>query len=278
MGIMLFDLPFYYLVTMAFLFGIIIGSFLNVYIYRFNTGKSLSGHSHCMSCARPLSWYDLFPLLSYLFLWGRCRQCSARIPSRYFWVELLTGVAFVVVITTVANPVLWIPLILFMSVLVVVAVYDMYHMIIPDSLVLALSALALGLVGYEFALTHSWFLIAGAGLAAGISFLFFGGLWLYSKGRWLGFGDAKLAIPLGALVGIGGVFSFIVLSFWIGAIISLTLIGWQKYLSRGQRHLRFMNAPLTIQSEVPFAPFLILGFLTVYFGGVDVLSFFTYAL
>ncbi len=272
----MFALPFSYTLIMAFLFGIIIGSFLNVYIYRFHTGKSLSGNSHCMSCAQTLNWYDLFPLLSYLYLCGRCRQCSARIPSRYFWVELVTGLLFVLVIAVVTNPLLWLPLLFMVSLLVIIAVYDIYHMIIPNELVIALSAAVLVVVGYNLGADWSWWNLGSTVISGGIGFSFFAGLWAYSKGRWLGFGDAKLAAPLGALVGLSGIFSMIVLSFWIGAGISLCLIFWQRYLSRGQRHLRFMNTPLTIQSEVPFAPFLILGFLAVYFGGVDVLTLFQY--
>lgn len=188
----------------------------------------------------------------------------------------MTGLLFVLVVYTVPNPLIWLPLFFLVSVLVVIAVYDIYHMIIPDGLVVTLGASALVLTGYNFGLDLSWWNLGADVLSGLIAFSFFAGLWVYSKGRWLGFGDAKLAAPLGLLVGLSGVFSMIVLSFWIGAFISLTLIGWQKYMKRGQRHLRFMNTPLTIQSEVPFAPFLILGFLTVYFGGVDVLELIQY--
>jgi len=90
------DLPTSFLLIIAFGFGIIIGSFLNVYLYRFHTGKSLSGSSHCLSCATPLKFYELVPLFSYLFLRGRCRTCSSLVPSRYFLVELLTGILFVI--------------------------------------------------------------------------------------------------------------------------------------------------------------------------------------
>ena len=84
-------LPFSVLTLYAFVFGVIIGSFLNVYIYRFHTGKSLSGHSHCLSCGTPLKPYELIPLLSYVFLRGRCRTCGCKIPARYFLVELTAG-------------------------------------------------------------------------------------------------------------------------------------------------------------------------------------------
>ena len=269
-------IPFYLFVIYGFVFGVIIGSFLNVYLYRFHTGKSLAGGSHCLSCTTPLRWFDLFPLISYLVLRGRCRCCGARIPSRYFWVELITGLLFVAVISTSSSVLLW-PINLFlMSVLIVVAVYDFYHFVIPDEFVYTLSALAIILAGLEWYNTHDWMSLAWSALATLLAFSFFASLWAYSKGRWLGFGDAKLAIPLGFMVGIGGVFSMLVLAFWIGTIISIGIIAGQKIAIRGQLHLRFMATPLTIKSEVPFAPFLILGFLAVYLFDIDVLQLFAY--
>lgn len=273
------DLPGYVIPTLVFLFGVIIGSFLNVYIYRFHTGKSLAGSSHCLSCQSPLSWYELFPLVSYLGLWGRCLSCSARIPSRYFWVELATALSFLAVSLLVTDVLLWPLLFFLMALLVVVSVYDLYHFVIPNAFVWALSVVAVIHTGYQLYLQFDLWLLLGNLLAAGIGFLFFASLWWYSKGVWMGFGDAKLAIPLAALVGIGGVFSLLVLSFWLGAIISLLFMVYQYVRAkRGQLRLCFSSQPLTIKSEVPFAPFMILSFVAVYLGGFDVLTLFSYVL
>lgn len=273
----LLEIPLCWWIGNAFVFGVVIGSFLNVYLYRFHTGKSLMGGSHCMSCAQPLRWYDLFPLLSYLGLRGRCRNCSAYIPARYFWVELLTGVLFVVVVYFVQDVLLWPVLFFLVVMLVLILVYDIMHMIIPDGFVYILGAIAVVLLAYNFfqelltLVEVAYHVLAGI-LAGG----FFYSLWRYSEGRWLGLGDAKLALPLGVMVGMGGVFSMIVLSFWIGAIIALTLLGYERFKKRGQLHLPFISNRLTMKSEVPFAPFLILGFLIVFFGQIDVLNFFTW--
>ena len=269
----LFTLPFGYQVTLAFFFGVIIGSFLNVVIYRLHTNKSLSGRSHCLSCGHSLAWYDLVPLLSYIQLWGRCRYCSARITSRYFLVELLTGLLFVSVLFQSAT----LPEVLFwwvvLAVLVVVLVYDLLHLIIPDRLVVILLTLALGWAGYTHLYPeHVWidfWLDLGASLLGASAF---GLLWFISRGRWIGLGDAKLAFPLGMLLGAGSVFSLLVLSFWIGAVISVGILSAQYVLKRGQTHLRFLSRPLTIKSEVPFAPFLIAAFVAVYWFELDVLS------
>lgn len=265
-------LPLAWQLVLAFFFGVIIGSFLNVVIYRLHTNKSISGRSHCLSCGHSLAWYDLVPLLSYLSLRGRCRYCGARITPRYFLVELLTGVLFVSVIlgeTSLHETLFWW---LVMAVLVVVLVYDLLHLIIPDRAVIVLLILALVWLGYQHFYLDKLVLdvvFDTIGALAGASSLAF--LWIVSRGRWIGLGDAKLAVPLGLLVGAGSVFSLLVLSFWVGAVISIGILSAQYLLKRGQRHLHFLRQPLTIKSEVPFAPFLIIAFLLIYWFDLDVL-------
>ncbi len=271
-------LPPLFISLVAFGFGVIIGSFLNVFIYRFHTGKSLTGSSHCLSCRTPLKVLDLFPLLSYVGLRGRCRSCHASISSRYFWVELVTGLLFVTVVHVVLPLQLWPVVLVLMATLVVVAVYDLAHFIIPDAFVLFLSFLALVYAGLMSYFTGDYIILLWNVLASVIAFSFFAGLWWYSAGKWIGFGDAKLAIPLAFMVGIGGMFSMLTLAFWSGTIISLTLVAWQRYGKGGQLGYRFLGPPFTIKSEVPFAPFLILGFLIVFLFRVDVLRWFSYAL
>lgn len=256
--------------------GVIIGSFLNVYIYRFHTGKSLAGSSHCLSCGISLRWYDLFPLLSYMWLRGRCRACGCGIPARYFLVELSTGLLFVGALWLTTDLVLlfwywWV-----FSVLVVITVYDLYHYIIPDKLTIILISLMVVKIIYEFFVYDTAFGAIGTKFyTAFIGSGFFFVLWWYSKGRWLGFGDVKLALPLGLLVGPKYVFSFVVLSFWIGAGVSLLLIAW-GWLNRGKAHLHLSAKALTIKSAVPFAPFLIAGSLVVLFTKFNVLALFSF--
>ena len=271
-------MPPLFISLVAFGFGVIIGSFLNVYIYRFHTGKSLAGSSHCLSCRKPLKFYDLFPLVSYIGLGGRCRNCQAIIPSRYFWVELVTGILFVLVVMNVVLVTLWPVVLIIMATLVVVAVYDLAHFIIPDTFVVFLSVLAIVYTAQVAYLQGDYMSLVWNVLASAIAFSLFAGLWWYSSGRWIGFGDAKLAIPLAFIVGVAGVFSMLTLAFWLGTIISLALLLWQRYGKRGQLGYRFTGRPLTIKSEVPFAPFLILGFLIVFLFRVDVLLWFSYAL
>jgi leader peptidase (prepilin peptidase)/N-methyltransferase len=270
-------LPDWYIILNLFIFGLIIGSFLNVFIYRLHTGKSLAGSSHCMSCGTRLRWYELVPLFSFLALRGRCRTCDSKITPRYFLVELVTGFLFAgtfLITTDVIALSLWLVV---MSVLVVVTVYDLQHFIIPDSLTIALTALAISLIAYRYFLVQTDLLdlllttFLFPLLASAFLFL----LWFISKGTWLGFGDVKLIFPLGLLVGPASVFSLVVLSFWVGAVISLIIIAYNKY-GRGKEHLHLISQQLTMKSEVPFAPFLVVSCLIILFTGFNVLELFTF--
>jgi len=274
--IVFLSLPVWQLAAIAFGFGVIIGSFLNVYIYRFHTGKSLGGSSHCLSCATPLRWFELFPLVSYMALRGRCRSCGCHIPSRYFVVELLTGLLFVAAVFSATSFLELLLLWFVVSVLVVITVYDVQHFIIPDELTVVLFGAVCALLAL-----HVWdgYLWQRVGLdvvaaLAGAAFFYF--LWFVSKGQWMGFGDVKLAVPLGLLVGASSVFSFVVTAFWVGTAISLGIIAWQYIQIRGKPALQSPGQQLTIKSAVPFAPFLIAGSLVVYFTHFNVLSLFSF--
>lgn len=261
-------LPLWYQYGVVFVFGLLIGSFLNVVVSRFNTGRSLSGHSHCMSCGKRLGWIELVPLLSYLVQRGRCRGCSSRVPTRYLWGELLTAIVFTLVYATTTDPTFIGLSFLLVALLIVIFFYDIDHLIIPDRLVVATALVAAGFLvagegGVPTAVTH--------GAAAAGTFAFFGGLWLVSKGRWIGLGDAKLAAPLALVLGPMGAFSMVVLSFWIGAVISVGILVAGRLWIRGQQHLRMHAVRFTMKSEVPFAPFIIISFLLVYLYAVDVI-------
>ncbi len=259
-----------------FILGAVFGSFFNVVIYRFNTGKSLGGRSHCLSCGKTLAWYELLPVVSYILQRGKCRHCSAHITARYALVELLTGALFLLVAKIfLLDPVLLVLNLIVVSLLVIIVVYDLRHMIIPDSLVLFLCIPALAMVLWDPLAFSLALPPLGALLGALIPAALFAGLWLVSRGTWIGLGDAKLAVPLGLMLGAWGSISMFILSFWIGAVIAvgLLLIGRAlKSLGRrrgGQLFLRFLRRPLTIKSEVPFAPFLVAAFLLVHFAHID---------
>ncbi|MBX4206293.1 prepilin peptidase [Candidatus Parcubacteria bacterium] len=217
--------------VILFVFGAVTGSFLNVVALRYNSGLSLGGRSACAHCGRKLRWFELVPVLSYLYLRGRCRGCRAKISRQYPLVELWTGLLFATL------PLSYLPV---FSLYVAITVYDLRHKIIPDGLAYAAAALAL-----LFAL-----LMGGRGLldwlAGPVLFSFFGLIWFLSRGRAMGFGDAKLALSIGLLLGAREGFSAVVAAFWIGA-------------AYGIGAMIFSPKRLTMKSEVPFAPFLVLG-------------------
>jgi len=265
-------MPEWYLNLLVIVFGLVIGSFLNVVIYRFHTGKSLNDRSHCMSCGTGLKWYELFPVISYVALLGRCRSCGAFIPYRYALVEILTAVMFWLTYMKFGLTVYFFITVILMCVLIVGLVYDLYHMIIPDE-VSALAAILAGLlVGWQSVNANDLHLAIQALLASVAAFLLFGSLWFFSKGRGFGLGDAKLAISLGALVGLGGLFSFITLSFWIGALVGVSIMLWQAYILNMKLGIH-IGRRVNMKSEIPFAPFLLIAFGLVFFFSVDITTF-----
>jgi prepilin signal peptidase PulO-like enzyme (type II secretory pathway) len=158
------------------------------------------------------------------------------------------------------------------SCFIVIFVYDIRHTIIPDEMTIGVGVLAMLFLGYTYALTGDGAMILahlGGGAAAAF---FFWSLWYLSKGRWIGLGDAKLALPLGAIVGGTAAFSMVVFSFWIGAVVSLLILGLQRILEKGTTKLFFWSVPLTMKSEVPFAPFLLASFLLTYIFHADTFS------
>ena len=224
--------------VILFVFGTVVGSFLNVVAMHWDTDRGLKGRSKCPSCDKVLKWYELVPILSFVLQLGKCRNCHSRISLEYLVIEILTGLIFMTV------PYQMWPV---FCIYIVILVYDLKHKIIPDPLVYL--AIVLSFAQPLF-ITHYTLL---DWLSGPIMFTFFGLVWLLSKGRAMGFGDAKLALSLGLLLGARNGFSAIILAFWIGALVSLVYLSFNK--------IGFIkNAKsLTMKSEIPFAPFIILG-------------------
>ncbi len=248
------------------LFGVIVGSFLNVVILRFNTGWGIGGRSHCFSCMKQLSWYELLPLVSFLGQKGRCRGCKSRISLQYPLVEAFTALLFVTLFffiapTDAASALYFAFHVVMASLLVVIFVYDLRHKIIPNSLAYSLmivSFLSLFIGGKEgMSLIHMT--SPGDFLVGVLLFVAFGLLWLVSKGKWIGFGDAKLVISLGWLAGYAQALSGIMLAFWIGAVVSIAYL----FIVKNGRTIKGV--------EVPFAPYLILGIYIAFFFHLDFL-------
>lgn len=254
-------------ILFVFILGLIIGSFLNVVILRYNTGRGIGGRSACFSCNKKLVWYELFPVLSFLVLGGRCRTCRSKISWQYPAVEFATGALFALVYWAL-SPLGWLVTIFYFvmtSLLVIITVYDLRHKIIPDFFVFLF--ILLGLI-QPFVLPgpiSSNFIAALLGGLITALPLFV--LWVVSSGRWIGFGDVKLALGIGLFLGVRAGLSSLMLAFWLGAIIGLALIGLSK-LSKKRK------GGYNMKSEVPFAPFLIISFLITLLFNFDVINVF----
>jgi len=252
--------------------GALIGSFLNVVILRYNTGMGIGGRSGCFSCGKVLAWFELVPIFSFLIQKGKCLGCKSSISSQYPLVEGATSLLFAFVayvnlapFYSVFNIYQIIDLFLVLtvvSILVVIFVYDLRHKVIPDALSFSFAFFALVRLALhgQLALLHfPWMLDLLAGPVLALPFVL---VWYFSKGKWMGLGDGKLALGIGWFLGFTGGLSAVCLSFWIGTVVSLGLIVTQKYLKKKHR--------LTLKSEIPFAPFLIIGLLIVYFFPIDI--------
>lgn len=238
--------------VILFVFGSIVGSFLNVVGLRWETGRTLGGRSTCPNCGKTLGFFELVPIISFFVLRARCNGCGAKISWQYPIVEIWSGLIFASLFyainpTDLLSYLHYLVLIIVFCIYVVITIYDFKYKIIPDKLVYSAIFLSLLVpsVFNEYSLLD-W-------LSGPILFAFFASIWFFSKGRAMGFGDAKLGLSVGLLLGSALGFSAIMLSFWIGAVASLTFIFLNK--------IGFLKGAksLTIKSEVPFAPAIILG-------------------
>ena len=225
----------YLLFAAYFIIGSVIGSFLNVCIYRLPEGKSIvSPPSSCGSCGHHLGALDMIPIFSYIFLRGRCRYCGASYSCRYALVELLTGLVFLscglYYYPGVNMFLVWI----FLAGLIVEFFVDLDHQIILDE-VLAL-LLPLGLINAYYVLPNLWDALYGALFAGGLMLVIF----LLSRGG-MGAGDVKLSFVLGVWLGLKPAIVCIFLAFVLGGFIGVMLLV-TKLKSR--------------KDPIPFGPFL----------------------
>jgi leader peptidase (prepilin peptidase) / N-methyltransferase len=234
--------------------GAVIGSFLNVVVYRLPLGQSLvKPRSHCPSCDTPVSPRDNVPLLSWLFLKGRCRHCGESISARYPAVELLTALCFVaVVLARGIHPEL-IALIPFTAVLIAVTFIDLQYKIVPNKIMIP--AAVYGLVTALAFRTHALpeLLIAGAGA---FTFFLLAAL-IHPKG--MGMGDVKLAGVMGLYLG-RLVIPALVIAFLVGSVVGIGLV--MRYGARSRK------------VGVPFAPFMAFGGLVAMLAGQQLIDFY----
>jgi len=242
-----------------FMFGLAIGSFTNVLIYRLPREESIIfPGSHCPNCNHELKWYDNIPLFSYLILKGKCRYCAEKISFRYPLVEFINGIIYVLLFITYGLSLHFIYLSLLTSVLLSIAIIDIKHQIIPDSLVISVFVMSILFKAINFFIydVPFEFLDSLFGTIVGVGFFLI--LLLVSHGG-MGGGDITLIGALGFILGLKNTILTILLSFIIGAIISLILLIFKFK---------------TMKDPIPFGPFIILAFYLSYFFSDRIISFY----
>ena len=235
-----------------FLLGTIIGSFLNVCIYRIPREESiLYPSSHCPNCGTPLHWYDLIPILSYILQRGKCRYCRESISLQYPVIECLNGLLYLVIYNKFGLSMDFIFYATIFGILLIISFIDLHFQIIPDFLNVLILILAIIYKILQFTLYGISSNLFNSILALIIS----GGIFLIivilSKGG-MGGGDVKLIGVLGFILGIKMVLLNIFLSFILGAIISIFLLLF-KIKER--------------KDSIPFGPFICLAFIITVFWG-----------
>ncbi len=256
--------PAVLIVVIAGMFGCVMGSFLNVIAMRRGRGELAGGRSYCESCRHALSWKELIPVASFLIQKGRCRRCGAALSWQYpltelgtaalfgtaMWLFLPGADGFFLTALILAN------LFIGLSAGIVVLISDLRFQIIPNAAVGTLLA-----VGIAETFRRREFFVFGLGggnsagmgedgaAAIGIA-LFLAGLWFFSRGRWIGFGDAKLIGATSLILGFPASLAGLLFSFWIGGVAGAGL------LAAGYA---------TAKSRIPFGPFILAGTVAAYY-------------
>ena len=221
------------------LFGLAVGSFLNVLIDRLPRGRNvITGRSTCDYCGKALRWFELIPLVSFLVQRGGCRRCHKKLSWQYPIVELVTAVGFIFF-----APSYWI----IFSSLLVIFMADLKYQIIPDSM------LVVGVIGVIGAIG-----VIGGNVVAGVgASAFFLLLWLVTRGKGMGLGDVKLAFLMGLLLGFPNVIIASYLAFLTGAGVGVILI------LLGKKKLK---------EKIAFGPFLVVGSVAALIWGEQLMT------
>jgi leader peptidase (prepilin peptidase) / N-methyltransferase len=282
--------------AILFIFGVAIGSFINVLSLRYKDGggifftKKIQGRSHCPHCTKVLQWYELLPILSFVLQRGRCRGCKTPLSWQYPIVELITGIltatlpiqlyqAFGGPLLVAQGTLGWLCAIIGLWLLIVytavtLSAIDLRLQIIPDqsNILLGVIGVLLLAIKYTHLVTYPSFLgsysnalgtiaspITGALVGAAAGLIIFGGIVFLTKGRGMGLGDVKLAIPIGLILGWPDAIVAFAAAFVVGAIVGIALIARHK---------------ATMKAAVPFGPFLVTGLLIAVFYGEAILRWY----
>ncbi len=251
-----------FIITVAtlFLLGLCLGSFVNAWVWRTKVGRSIAtGRSMCPHCKHQLAWYENLPIISYIILRGKCRNCSKPISIQYPLVELSTALLYVALYLHFlpAGKFDWAVMLgwCIVSVLLIAAfVYDLRYMMLPDQFMLpaiVVATLMLGLNAYTYGLSSVVPQLVATAVFGGAYFA----LWFLSGGKYLGDGDIRLAVVMGLLLTVPQLLVAVFVAYLVGALLGVGLIATKQKKRT---------------DPVAFGPFLILGLYVGLFFGTQV--------
>ena len=245
-------------VFLFFVFGLIFGSFANVLILRESFLRAGKGRSHCVSCKHPLGFFDLFPIVSFLFLKGRCRYCKKNISFQYPLIEFLVGLLFALAYSISSGffESVLLAFLFFFSLVLIVC--DIRQKAVPQEYIYPL-----------YALCFVWFFVFSFSLDTLLYALVFAAPFLFlaivSRERWMGYGDGIVAFPLGLLLsGYGGALLSFFLTFWLGFLF---------FIGRSVVYLFLKKKVYTKREAIALLPFLILSLFIVFVFDLDLFAF-----
>lgn len=242
------------IIVFAALFGLAIGSFLNVVVFRTHADVPLTGRSKCLICEQPIGWFDLIPVVSFLTLRGRCRRCKGAISWQYPLVEAVTTLLVVLIAwQTWPDVSLLLRDVILTIFLIIIFVYDLKYgyildrFTVPGMILAVVMNFALGIVSVES-------MLLGALVVGG----FFALQFIASKGKWIGGGDIRLGVMMGLMLGLWPGVLALFLGYVFGAIVAVGL------LLRGR----------TLKSAVPFGTFLTVGTVVAMLWGQKIIDWY----
>ncbi|OGP10001.1 MAG: hypothetical protein A2048_09620 [Deltaproteobacteria bacterium GWA2_45_12] len=259
-------IPQWFFILQVLLLGLIIGSFLNVVIFRLPRNMGVGGRSFCTSCRHQINWYENIPVMSFLFLGGHCHHCKAKISFRYPMVEAVTAFLALMVFIRVGYDfktyLIW--FLLFIAPLIAISFIDFEHKIIPD--VISLPGIPVGILVTLFFMGPAWeqaltFSLVGI-LAGGGSLLVIGQAYSWIRKReGMGGGDVKLAAMIGAFLGWRAVLFVFLMSSLLAIVYAILYI----LISRNKS-----DEPLII----PYGPFLAAAAALYFFYGREIMEWY----
>ena len=246
---------------LIFILGLIVGSFCNVCIYRIPKNESIIyPASHCPKCRTTIKPVDNIPLLSYILLKGRCRNCGSKISIQYPVVELLTGMIYLIIYLIYGLSIQSLIYIILSSALIIIAFIDLNEQIVPD--VISLPGIGVGLI-LSFFVPYLSFINSALGVVVGggiILIIALVGSMIFKKEA-MGGGDVKLAAMIGAFLGWRYTIISLFLGFFLGALAGIFLV-LSKIKSK--------------EDMVPFGPFIALGSLITLLWGEKIIAWYWY--